>query len=1086
MQSKRRFRMTAVACMVAILVGCGGEGEGSSSPSVTPGGEGNASLLAMDGFSVVTPTQSTWVDMSPFIRGGSARITSVDKLSDSTACGDAQVQGSGINVTAASGAFCEYAYTVAQLGASSTTAKLNVLATEAAKPILPPISEALIKGGEAKSFNIQERLGSDWKSTYSLNAETLTVQGMQGNEGSASANGNIITFTPPELSGWSRIVYTLNDSAAPESSVVGVIYVTISEAINQPPSIAQPKYTYSPTTPVLMGEPTTLDLSALPGLNITEPDSQDWQLVSVQSFSATVVSAEPNSVTNKAFTFTAPTIGEHLVSYIIADHYGGYATGLIKIDVKAKGGAPTWTHITQNGLKFTAPLTYTQSQLAEVLTQGVWDAGVTNTIAGFKKNAATQYCASLGSLPLKQSFEAMRAANVSGSTLTGELAKWPKAKPYLVVDGASYKGVELSTGAVTAYEPNEPYYVTCLENNDMSLTMLARAVTANGVEVPVARVGTAKEGETFTLAKLGGSLSEADVNIKVAAVEGRQSTLVASSIKAGDYRFSVTNDDNGSVLESGVLEFVVDAATVTPKPEVLIPTAPVNYLPDTKDEAKVKFTLSDANGNIVASKPITITLSSRTASYRTEPSSGSTDANGVLTVFVKNKEKETVTITPTVTNNKVRTTGETAQVEFVNQFPCQGGGFNCLPVVEDNVPGKLYTPTPEKVFVDAVGFTSNEYYMEIGSYGPLGFHAARMDWNKVNDWCRILSTNNHAGRTNWRMPSKDELAGLYDKYRNMFSALGWPTYDYYWSATIDGSAYYSVSLNHGHVSSNPSFAVYASCVSNPPADLDSAHFDATSGLVIDKNYATSNGEEYNQLTATLTDAHGVPVQGVQVTVSLTEGGSVADSAKVTYHPQVTNEEGKAIIRITNTEKERVSVKVMASVGEVVVESTAKEVAFIPVSIITDRFPCPGGGFNCLPVVEDNVPGKLYTSSPEKVFVEAVEFTPDTYYTENGSNGPSDFQSARMIWDEVNAWCRTLTTIKHAGRTNWRMPSKDELVGLYDKYRNMFSARGWPTNYYYWSATAYGSHYYIVNLYNGDVLSGGNPGNAIYASCVSNP
>uniref|UniRef100_UPI001029A36D Ig-like domain-containing protein n=1 Tax=Vibrio vulnificus TaxID=672 RepID=UPI001029A36D len=477
---------------------------------------------------------------------------------------------------------------------------------------------------------------------------------------------------------------------------------------------------------------------------------------------------------------------------------------------------------------------------------------------------------------------------------------------------------------------------------------------------------------------------------------------------------------------------------------------------------------------------------SRTASYRTEPSSGSTDANGVLTVFVKNKEKETVTITPTVTNNRVRTTGETAQVEFVNQFPCQGGGFNCLPMVEDNVPGKLYTPSPEKVFVEAVGFTPDTYYTENGSYGPSDFQSARMTWDKVNAWCRTLTTIKHAGRTNWRMPSKDELVGLYGKYGNMFTARGWPAGTGYWSATDNGSLYYRVSLASGSaLSYGPSFAVYASCVSNPPADLDSAHFDATSGLVIDKNNATSNGKEYNQLTATLTDAHGVPVQGVQVTVSLTEGGSVAGSAEVTYRMQVTNDEGKAIIRITNTETETVSVKVMASVGETVVESTAKEVVFERPSIVTDRFPCPDGGFNCLPVVEDNVPGKLYTPSPEKVFVKAVGFTPDTYYTENGSNGPSGFQAARMDWNNVNAWCRTLTTIKHAGRTNWRMPSKDELVGLHGKYGNMFSARGWSTNDFYWSATADGFYNYYVHLNLGSAGSYGQSG-AAYASCVSNP
>jgi hypothetical protein len=50
----------------------------------------------------------------------------------------------------------------------------------------------------------------------------------------------------------------------------------------------------------------------------------------------------------------------------------------------------------------------------------------------------------------------------------------------------------------------------------------------------------------------------------------------------------------------------------------------------------------------------------------------------------------------------------------------------------------------------------------------------------------------------------------------MFTARGWPTDYYYWSATPDGPGYYYVSLNDGYVHSYyPSDTLYASCVSNP-------------------------------------------------------------------------------------------------------------------------------------------------------------------------------------------------------------------------------------------------------------------------------
>lgn len=1034
-----RPRSAVAASLALLLIGCGGEGEKTSPPPVTPGGGDNAPLLAIDGFSVVTPAESTRIDMSQFVRGSNARITHVNELRDNAACGKAQIQGLSLNVTAQRGAYCEYAYTVAQSGAGTTTAKLNVLATDAAKPILPPISAALIIGGAAQSFNLQSLLGDKWKSTYSLDADTLAVQGMQGNEGSASATGNSIVFTPPTLSGWSRIVYTLNDSAAPESSVVGVIYVTVSEVINRAPNIVPTSYTYSPTTQVLMGDEVTLDLSTLTGLDITEPDKQDWQLISVQSFSASVASAAPNSVTNKAFTFRAATLGEHFVSYIIADHYGGYATGLIKIDVKAKGGVPTWTGITQGALRFTAPLTYTQSQSSALKTQGVWEEGVNNTIAGFTQKSATQYCASLGSLPLRKNFEALRAANVSGNALTGELAKWPKLKPYLVFDGNAYKGIQLPAGTGSRYDPAESYYVTCLENHDFSLTMLAYTVVANGAEVPVARVNTLGVEDTFTLAKVGGSLSEADVDIVVGSVEGNQSTLVASSLKAGDYRFSVTSD--GVVVESGILKFIPDATTVEAHITVVVPTAPINYLQDTSDEAKVVFRYADANDNAVANRLVAIASDSSTARYRTEPSSGLTDETGSLSVYVKNKVKEAVTLTPTLSLNGSRAVGETAEVSFVNQFPCQGGGFNCLPVVSETaIPGKLYTPAPERSFLESLVVSQTGYNEGDGTSGPEGYHGALVNWLEAGSWCNTLSLMKHADRTNWTMATREELKGVNTQLGNMFSTHGWPTGRDYWTKTATDSSYWRVDLRDGTEDKfAPNLQAFASCVSNPPADLGTVDFDRNTGLVVNKRTAAPDGAEFVQLTATLTDRYGFVAEGIQVIAEITESGSGANSAVVEVPAGGTDKKGQAVIRIRNTEQGTLTVTAKASLpGGRKIESVPKTVEFVLpwVSVATDRYPCPAGGFTCIPTVTI---GKTQFSGPHEVRIlddMRIEYEESSIGVGNGTPGkPIGLKMGFVKYRDVAQYCAALNRVGFlaGGGGEWRIPSQAEIRKLYAAY-----------------------------------------------------
>jgi hypothetical protein len=90
------------------------------------------------------------------------------------------------------------------------------------------------------------------------------------------------------------------------------------------------------------------------------------------------------------------------------------------------------------------------------------------------------------------------------------------------------------------------------------------------------------------------------------------------------------------------------------------------------------------------------------------------------------------------------------------------------------------------------------------------------------------------------------------------------------------------------------------------------------------------------------------------------------------------------------------------------------------------------------------------------------------------------------WTAANAYCLALD---FAGSTDWRLPTANELVQLYNTYPNnqVYTVLGWPTNYFYWSSTitTATSIYKGVNLAYGNILENNTNGNndLMYVTCI---
>lgn len=168
---------------------------------------------------------------------------------------------------------CQYRFS-ASTGSAQMAGTLSVLATRASTPVLEPLSAAMTVSDRATSFDVVALYGGNLLAGYTLKEDSVMVQG-GGAQGVATQVGNIITYTQPGSADWNRLVFALSNPAKPDEGILGTLYVTVSEAANQAPTISNTKYNYSDTAngnpPILAFQKVTLDLASPKSLSIADP-----------------------------------------------------------------------------------------------------------------------------------------------------------------------------------------------------------------------------------------------------------------------------------------------------------------------------------------------------------------------------------------------------------------------------------------------------------------------------------------------------------------------------------------------------------------------------------------------------------------------------------------------------------------------------------------------------------------------------------------------------------------------------------------------------------------------------------------------
>lgn len=796
------FLMAAI--LSASLLGCGGEDSSQSTPNeVFP-------FVASDGFSTVTPGSTTSVDVRPFVRGtrGHERLTSVKLIQES--CSDVTVSDDGLvfEVEVPSGQWCDYQYTVAseQADTPSSSATMSVFSTSATQATLPPLSHQMLLSDTSATFDLQALLGSDWPSGYALSTQPVIVQGSEGNLGSATPTGNTITYTPPANTGWNRLIYVLTDAGNPGNDVVGALYVTTSDSLNHPPLISKPKYDYNAENGnqiVTIGTPLDIDLSRF----ISEPDSQEWQVIKVQSYTEAATPKDASSITNKVITYVPSIVGEHIISYIVADHYGGYSSGLIKVTNSENEQASSWTSLTAGGATYSAPLRYSEGVNSGFAVSAVWDVDVNNTLSGYSGPAGNAYCHYIGALPTQGQMQQLRSTHYQTGG-GGSLNAWPAKRTYLIqgAGGSGYQGYDIADGTTSAYYPQTAYYVTCMVNDNIQLTMLTREVVADGQVKTIARINkpllTKVKVEKIATTQPYDLLA-GDVNLAVTGA-GNQQEVTSTSIKAGTYRFSVTNTgDSSEVLSSPTITYIGDVT----KPVLTMKTGSTD-IETANDTAEVSatFELKDVHSNPLANQSVNfqwtasaldgVTVTSpatQTLSGGTRAVTGTTNLAGEVLVKAKSSTAMSdITVTASVTGAPSKTWNPTF---------CHLVGA-CIDIF-DTGGGTLFTSSPSVAYLGRIGGSENlgAPIPENGTKGPVGdFH--QFNYSQAQKLCVTYNNKSIGGRTNWHLPSIVELTNeLYNKTGNIFIKRGWPTNEIYWTDTPlppRANYFYNKNLGSGH------------------------------------------------------------------------------------------------------------------------------------------------------------------------------------------------------------------------------------------------------------------------------------------------
>lgn len=790
------LKLSFPVIFLSLITGCN---EGEQSQKDTPQSE--VAIEVYDGLLSLKPNTKDYVSLEPYITSGSSTHTELSNVilltTEDDDCSEALIEDDSLGFfTQVNGsAMCEYEYTVDANSAiyssvgSSRAGIITIVASTSSNPTLTSIPYAVTLTGSAVAIKIDKELadiGETYPTDYILSDEYSLL-----GDGSVSINSSLrtISYTPLNT-GPQRIVYRLLDPVG-EDNYFGFIEIAVSDGLNQAP-IAQDDAVYPKM--IQKGVDELIDISGF----VDSIDGDDFQLVKVDSFNASVTPTFPNDLLNKKFTFNALTTGEHYVSFVVSDHKGGFDTGLLKLTVEDPGQRSQWDGFFVGTTYYTGPLTLSESIDAGLDTTFQFDSGYNPaiSIATFSSAKAQDYCASIGgSVPSSAAFYSLYDAHFDKG-----LSNWPLKYAYWENNGSNARLFNLATGTEQAtVDFSRDYYLTCEISGSLTVSKTDNNALANGADEVLVEVMFKNGGDPVRGAELELTI-EGDLK-DFLAVNGNTvvtnndgiARFTATSSRAGEATFTITHyslpESESERFGASVVQkiaFVGDESTARFDSFNVVENGAVA---DDIETNKVRAILSDANKNPLSGLLIVFTPESSSISMVESPSILRTNEYGLVEASFISNEAGTFKVTAEF--------GELSQTLYM-EFAAM---FDVWTIDTMSYSRPLLLSEADQLNISHAG----PYRIDDNESTPLypGTVWANMKsdlvWDDVlddfaNTYCDELSDHEWGGFKDWRLPTTPELFTLNNYFTpnpavsssRLSASLGWPEY-YYFSTTPDTS-----------------------------------------------------------------------------------------------------------------------------------------------------------------------------------------------------------------------------------------------------------------------------------------------------------